>query len=245
MQAKTVLITGASRGIGAATATLFAELGHRVVIGCNSSFAQGLQLARSLSERGLTAMALRADVSDRAQVEAMFAQAEAVFGGVDILINNAGIAQQKLFTDITDEDWDRMVGVNLSGVFYCCRAALPHMVRQKAGSIVNVSSIWGIQGASCEVHYSAAKAGVIGMTKALAQEVGPSGIRVNCVAPGVIATEMNADLGEETLAALREETPLGTIGTPEDIARTIAFLALEDSAFTTGQVLSPNGGMVI
>lgn len=245
MKPKTVLVTGASRGIGAATAALFASKGLQVVINCSSSFKCALELARSLSMQGTSAMALKADVSDRAQVDAMFAQIESVYGGVDILINNAGIAQQKLFTDITAEDWQRMVGVNLTGAFNCTQAALPHMIRQKAGSIVNVSSIWGIQGASCEVHYSAAKAGLIGMTKALAQEVGPSGIRVNCVAPGVIATEMNGTLEESTLDALRESTPLGTIGTPEDIARSIAFLALEDSAFTTGQVLSPNGGLVL
>ena len=245
MKNKTVLVTGAATGIGRSTAELFAAMGYQVALGCNHSFAEGLRFARSLSEMGMSTMAVKADLRQPDQVEAMFRQIESVWGGVDILINNAGIAQQKLFTDITNEDWDAMVGVNLSGVFYCCRAALPYMIRQKAGSIVNVSSMWGICGASCEVHYSAVKAGVIGLTKALAQEVGPSGIRVNCVAPGAIATHMNDNLDEEAVALLREETPLGRMGTPEEIARAIAFLALEDSDFTTGQVLSPNGGLVI
>ena len=163
----------------------------------------------------------------------------------DLLVNNAGIAQQKLFTDVTEEEWDRIFAVNVKGLYTCCRAVVPHMVRRHAGSIINVSSIWGEVGASCEVPYSASKAAVIGFTKALAKELGPSGIRVNCVSPGVIATEMNAALDPETLDALREETPLGTIGTPEDAARAILWLAGEDSAFVTGQVLGVNGGFVI
>ena len=161
------------------------------------------------------------------------------------LINNAGIAQQKLFTDITNEDWNAMVGVNLSGVFYCCRAALPYMIRQKAGSIVNVSSMWGICGASCEAHYSAVKAGVIGLTKALAKEEGPSGITVNCVAPGVIDTDMMASFTAEDKAALAEETPVGRLGTAEEVAKLLLYLAGEDAGYITGQVFGVNGGLVI
>lgn len=175
----------------------------------------------------------------------MFAQIERLYGGVDILINNAGVAQQKLFTDITAEDWAAMIGVNLTGVFHCTQAALPYMIRQKRGSIVNVSSIWGLCGASCEVHYSAAKAGVIGLTKALAKELGPSHITVNCVAPGVIDTEMNGGLDSEALAALAEETPLGRIGTAEEVAESVWFLAGGGAPFLTGQVIQPNGGIVI
>ncbi len=167
------------------------------------------------------------------------------FGRIDLLVNNAGIAQQKLLTDLTDEDWQAMLQTNLSSVFYCCRAVLPSMISRKKGKIINFSSIWGISGASCEVHYSAAKAGVIGFTKALAKEVGPSGIQVNCIAPGVIDTEMNSRLTQETLEALKEETPLERIGTPNDVARCVLFLAGAGGDFMTGQVLSPNGGIVI
>lgn len=242
---KTVLVTGASRGIGAAVARQFAEMGYNTIINCAGSFGQALALARELSQRGANALALKADVADRAAVEQMFEQIRALFGGVDILINNAGIAQQKLFTDITAQEWERMLAVNLTGAFNCTQCALPYMISQKSGSIVNISSIWGISGASCEVHYSAAKAGLIGMTKALAQELGPSGIRVNCVAPGVVATDMNSALSDEDMLQICEQTPLGSIATPEMIANSICFLASDGSGFTTGQVLSPNGGLVV
>ena len=239
---KTILITGASSGIGSATAILFAQKGYRVVINYYHSEESAKILCDSLNSSGYECMAVRADVSDRAQVDAMFAEVKERFGGVDILINNAGIASQKLFTDISQAEWDRMLAVNLTGVFNCCQAALPYMIRKKMGNIVNVSSVWGQTGASCEVHYSAAKAGVIGFTKALAKELGPSNIRVNCVAPGVISTRMNSNLSIQDLSQLTEETPLGRIGDAGEIARTIYFLTSSYSSFITGQVIGANGG---
>ena len=240
MKEKVVLITGASRGIGAAAARRFAAEGCRVVVNYNRSRAQAEALAEEIG-----GWAVQADVSDPVQVQDMVDNVLDKFCQLDILVCNAGIAQQKLFGDLTDEDWRRMFAVNVDGVFYTIRAALPHFIHRKAGRIVTVSSMWGQIGGSCEVAYSAAKAAVIGLTKALAKEVGPSGITVNCVAPGVIATEMNANLDAEALAALAEETPLGIIGQPEDAAQAIWYLASDDAGFLTGQVLAPNGGLVI
>ena len=171
----------------------------------------------------------------------MFEQA----GSVDVLVNNAGVSSQKLFTDITDEEWRRTIGVNLDGVFYCCREALKSMISRKSGVIINISSMWGEVGASCEVHYSASKAGVIGLTKALAKEVGMSGIRVNSITPGVIMTDMMSDFDENTINELKSETPLNRLGTPEDIARAALFLASDEASFITGQTLGVNGGFVI
>ncbi len=245
MGAKTVLITGASRGIGRAAAELFAERGCRVLLNYHRSREAAEELERELTARGADVMAYGADVSDREQVERMAAACERRFGGAGVLVCNAGIARQGLFTDLTPQEWREMMGVHVDGAFHCCRAVLPGMIRKKEGSIVLVSSVWGLTGASCEVAYSTAKAALIGMTKALAKEVGPSGIRVNCVAPGVVDTAMNAALDGETLASLREETPLGRLGTPREIAQTIAFLASPEASFITGQVLSPNGGFVI
>ena len=192
-------------------------------------------------KKGFSAQIIQADVSDSLQVRKMF---EAV-GGIDILVNNAGIAQTKLFTDITDDDWDRMISTNLSSAFYCCRAALPYMISRKWGRIINISSMWGQVGGSCEVHYSAAKAGIIGLTKALAMEEGLSGITVNCIAPGVIKTDMTSHLSENDFTALKDETPMGTIGTPFDIAKAALFFADVSSSFITGQVLGVNGGFVV
>jgi len=243
--ARTVLITGASRGIGAACAAAFAADGWNVAINYFSGEEKALALSSSLKQNGANALAVRADVSDPAQVRDMAAQVLLHFGRIDALINNAGIAQQKLFCDLTDADWDRMFDVNVKGVFYCSRAVLPHMIHNKQGKIVNISSVWGIAGASCEVHYSASKAAVIGLTKALAKELGPSGIQVNCVAPGVISTDMNAKLDNDAISRIREETPLGVLGSAEDIANAVLFLSSEKADFITGQVLSPNGGFVI
>ncbi len=232
---KHVLITGASRGIGAETARLFAQKGYNVTLNYRTEQAAAEKLAKEIG-----ATPFQADVADSSQVAYMLEQ----IPNVDILINNAGFAQFGFFDSLSDEDWKRMLDVTLSGAFYCTRGVLPHMIHQKSGAIVNVSSIWGLVGSACEVAYSTAKAGLIGMTKALAKEVGPSGIRVNCVAPGVIDTQMNANLDIETIEQLKEETPLGRLGTPKEIAETILFLS-DSNSFITGQILSPNGGLVI
>lgn len=235
---KTTLVTGGSRGIGAAVCRRLAEDGFRVVVHFNRSREKAEALVRELTEKtGLPHLALPAELAERAQVEELFRLA----GPVDVLVNNAGIAQQKLFTDITEDDWRRMFAVDVDGVFRCCQCALPHMIHEKSGCIINIASIWGEIGASCEVHYSAAKAAVIGLTKALAKELGPSHIRVNCVSPGVIDTEMNAMFDKETMRDLCESTPLGRIGSPEDIAAAVSFLASDAASFITGQTLSVNG----
>lgn len=242
---KTVLVTGASRGIGREIARQFALNGYAVGIHYHKNEGMAQSLLEELSSQGFPCMLLQADVSDRAQVEKMTEQVLAQFGHIDVLVNNAGIAQQKLFTDITDDDWDAMFNVDVKGMFHCCQSVLPGMIFRHSGKIINLSSIWGLTGASCEVHYSAAKAAVIGLTKALAKELGPSNIQVNCVAPGVIDTDMNRHLDQDTMAALKEETPLGVIGTPRDVASAVLFLAGDGGNFITGQVISPNGGFVI
>ena len=242
---KTVIITGASRGIGAACARLFAREGWAVAVNYRNSREKAEALAAEICREGGVALAIPADIGNAADVEHLFSTAEKELGTVEALINNAGIAQQKLFTELTEAEWDELFRVDVKGVFLCCRRALPAMIRRQKGCIVNISSMWGQVGASCEVHYSAAKAAVIGLTKALAKEAGPSGIRVNCIAPGVIQTEMNGHLSPEVLEELREETPLETLGTPEDVAKSALFLCSPESAFITGQVLGVNGGMVI
>lgn len=242
---KTALITGASRGIGAATARALSAQGYAVVIHYNKEKEKAEALARELNGAGGQAMVVQADVADREQVRAMVDNVLEKTCQLDILVCNAGISHVGLFTDLTQEEWRNLFGVNVDGVFHCCQAVLPHFIHRKQGKIITVSSMWGQVGASCEAAYSATKAAVIGLTKALAKELGPSGIQVNCVAPGVIATDMNAALTAEDLAALREETPLERIGTPEDVANTIAFLAGEGGDFITGQVIPVNGGLVI
>lgn len=235
------LLTGAAGGIGTAIAEELAESGWLLVLNGLHHPERTEALAHRLGEE--RCLAVCADVSDSEAVADMFRQAGARFGPVNLLINNAGIARTKLLQDVTDADWRAMIGTHLDGTFYCCRAALPDMIARKSGNIINVSSIWGLSGGACEVPYSAAKAGIIGLTKALAKEVGPSGIRVNCIAPGIIDTPMNDQFSADEKRALCEETPLERFGRPQEIARTVRYLL--DCAFVTGQVISPNGGFVI
>ncbi len=237
-----VLITGASGGIGSATARLFAQNGYNVIINYFNSRNEALALEQELRALGCDAIALKADVADIDQVKAMFETCAEKFGGVDVLVNNAGIARQKLFTEITQADYDAMFNINVKGCFNCCQCALPYMIRRKKGKVINISSVWGVTGASCEVHYSASKAAVIGMTKALAKEAGPSNIQVNCVAPGVIDTAMNAWLSAEAIEQLKEEIPLGKLGSPSDVAELVLFLASEKADYITGQVIGVDGG---
>ena len=239
------VVTGGARGIGAAVCAQLAHEGYSVAVGYTAHEAQAQALAASLRAEGCNALAVRADVRSREQVEALFATVRTHLGAPDTLVCCAGIAQQKLFQDITDADWDDMFDVNVKGVYRCIQAALPDMLRRNRGCIVTLSSMWGQAGASCESHYAASKAAVIALTQSLAKELGPSGIRVNCVAPGVIVTDMTAPLGRETLDALAQDTPLTRNGTPDDVARAIAYLCSDAASFITGHTLNVNGGFVI
>lgn len=242
---KTVLITGASKGIGAATAILFAQKGYNVVINYNNSYESASLLCRSLVSNGYSVITQKANVANRLEVELMVKEAVYKFGAIDILVNNAGIAHQALITDTDEIDFDRILDVNLKGVFNCCKAVIPSMVNKKSGKIINISSMWGQVGASCEVAYSAAKAGVIGLTKALAKELAPSGITVNAIAPGLIETGMNANIPVEELNGFVSEIPLERMGNADEIAASVEFLASDRANYITGQVLGINGGFVI
>lgn len=240
---QTVLITGASRGIGAATARRFAAGGYQVAVNYFQSQAAAEALCREL---GNDSFPIQADVADPDQVRALVETAAARLGHLDVLVCNAGICLPgMLLQDVTDTQWQRLMAVDAGGVFYTARTALPHMLRRHTGRIITVSSMWGQVGGACEVAYSAAKGAVIAFSKALAKEVAPSGITVNCVAPGVIDTDMMGQVSPETRAMLAEETPLGRLGQPADIAEAIYYLASPAAAFLTGQVLAPNGGFVI
>lgn len=245
MDKKTVLVTGASRGIGKAIATVFAENGYNVLINYNNSEKEALDLYNELKSRGLSVDTYKADVSKKEEVNLMINYCIGQFEKIDVLVNNAGISRSNLFTDITYEEWDEVINTNLNSVFYTTKKALQYMLPQMSGKIINISSIWGMVGGSYEVHYSTSKAAIIGMTKSLAKELGPSNIQVNCIAPGVIQTDMLNSIGEETLEMLREETPLMRLGTPEDIAYCALYLGSDKANFITGQVISPNGGFVI
>lgn len=242
---KTALVTGASKGIGAEIALQLAKNGFNVAINYNKSKAEAEKVRQKIADLGGCAEIFQADVGDYTAVKNMADSIYKRFGFIDVLVNNAGIAQQILFTDITPEIWSNMISTNLTGVYNCCNTVLPKMIHSHTGCIINIASMWGETGGSCEVHYSAAKAGVIGLTKALAKEVGLSGIRVNCVSPGVIKTEMMSSFSEDTLRELKEEAPLNRLGTALDVANTVVFLADEKASFITGQVLSVNGGILI
>lgn len=237
---KVVLVTGGSRGIGKAVCEKFAEEGYLVAVNFEKNEEKALSLAEKIGGK-----AYQADVSDYNAVCAMFDKIENELGEVEVLINNAGISVSGLFQDCSDEEWDRIFGVNVKGVFNCSKRAVGKMVKNQKGSIVNISSIWGVTGASCECHYSATKAAVIGYTKAMAKELGPSGIRVNCVAPGAVDTDMNANLTKEDLDAFAEETALGYIAEPKEIAEAVFFAASEKASYITGAVINVNGGCVI
>lgn len=237
---KVVFITGGSRGIGACAVREFRSRGFDVIFTYCNSEDKALELAKECQ-----CTYIYCDVSSSESVNKAIDTVTSMYGGIDILINNAGIDEFSLATDITDEMWHKMIDTNLSGAFFACRRVLPQMIARKDGVIVNVSSMWGQVGASCEVHYSVSKAGLIGLTKALAKEVGPSNIRVNCVCPGVIDTDMNSHLTDDDINALKTDTPLGKIGKPEDVVNTILFLCSEKSAFITGQIFGVNGGYII
>ena len=235
-----VLVSGGTRGIGRACVEYFAAKGHRVAFLYHSRQDLAEELSRSSG-----ALAFRADVGDPEAVRSALSSVIDFFGGLDVVVNNAGISQIKLFTDLSDEDWQRMLGTNLSGAFHVTREAVKPMIARKFGRVIFIGSMWGKTGASCEVHYSATKAGLRGMTQALAKELGLSGITVNCVEPGVILTDMNRELDEETMEELREATPVGRLGTPEEVAALVGFLCSEEAGFITGQAIGIDGGFAV
>lgn len=239
---KTVIVTGGSRGIGSAIVKELAKE-YNVILNYNNSEQLAQQIQEELKEQGYNIEIFKADVSKREEVKALVKFTLEKYKNIDVLINNAGISQTKLFTDITDEDWETMIQTNLSSVFYCTQEALGNMIHNKSGCIINISSIWGITGGSCEVHYSVSKAGIDGMTKALAKELGASNIRVNSIAPGIISTDMIADYTSDEIEDIKNQIPLERIGKGIDIAKCVKWL-IEDN-YTTGQIISPNGGWVI
>lgn len=237
---KTIIVTGASRGIGAAIVKMLAKEDYNIVLNYNKSEEIAKKMQEEFTRQGKNVEIFKADVSKREEVKKLIGFTINKFKKIDVLINNAGISQTRLFTDITDEDWNNMLNVNLNSVFYMTQEIVPYMIHEKEGCIINISSIWGITGAACETHYSVAKAGVDAMTKSLAKELGPSNIRVNSIAPGIIDTDMNKYLSDEDLANIEDEIPLGKVGNPETVAKCVKWLIEDD--YTTGQIIGINGG---
>ena len=237
---KTVLITGGSRGIGRAMVELFCREGYSVAFTYKNSISEAKDLAESTG-----AFAIKADSASEREVVSAVDSVRSRFGSVDCLINNAGVSSFSLFTDITLDEWNEHLAVNLTGAFLYSKAVIPDMVNKKKGRIINITSMWGMCGSSCEVHYSTAKAGLIGMTKALAKELGPSGITVNAIAPGLIRTDMNASLSESDIKTIEDETPLMRIGVPEEVAKAALFLASDDASFITGEIMNVSGGYIM
>ncbi|MFI3228938.1 MAG: 3-oxoacyl-ACP reductase FabG [Bacillota bacterium] len=241
---KTVVITGSSRGIGAEIARVLAEKKYNIVINYKNNEARATALAKELAVK-CRVITVKADISTTEGVNALYAATVSAFGGADYLVNNAGISAIGLLQDMSENEISNIINTNLTATLLVSRAFIPHMVSEKHGKIINISSMWGVVGASCEVAYSASKAGIIGCTKALAKELAPSGITVNCIAPGLIDTEINAHLSAEDLAAIVAETPVGRIGTTGDIAKSVAFLLSDDASFITGQTLTIDGGLTL
>ena len=237
---KTVLITGAAKGIGAAIAEELAGEGYQVIINYKTSEQKAKELQEKLTNKGQNVEIYKADITKKVEVEEMVQTIIKKYGKIDVLINNAGISQIKPFADIEEEDWDNMINNNLKSVYLVTKQVINNMIQNQEGNIINISSIWGITGGSCEVHYSTAKAGIIGMTKALAKEMALSNIKVNAIAPGIIETDMNSELTQEDVKALEQEIPLGKIGSPKDIAKTVQWLI--QTPYITGQVLRIDGG---
>ena len=238
-----VVVTGGSRGIGAEIVKTLANENYKVILNYNNSKEQAEKIQQELLEQGKQIEIIKADVSKKEEAEKLIQFSLNKFNKIDVLINNAGISQEGLFTDVTEEEWQKIINTNLNSVFYCTQQALKYMIQKQQGCIINISSIWGETGASCEVAYSTTKAAINGMTKALAKEVGPSNIRVNAIAPGIIDTDMNKNLTTEELEQIKEEIPLNKIGKAIDIAKCVKWL-VEDE-YTTGQIISINGGWYI
>ncbi len=239
---KTVLVTGASGDIGSEIARAFAKCGYNVVVNYNTSEKQAKELCREIEAFGVESLCIKADVSVKAEVDNMFDMIKSHFGGVDVLVNNAAFSSVKMLIDVDQEEWDKTLGINLKGAYFCINASSPYMVKNGFGRIINVSSVWGQKGASCEAHYSASKAGLDGLTKSMAKELSLSGITVNAVSPGFIDTKMNSHLSKEDVKSICSEIPVGRTGSTKDVANAVLFLAHENSSYITGQVLCVDGG---